>query len=286
METALAPLKVVATLALVWLMINEGLGVELRDLAGLRQRRWLLLRMFLTLDVFVPLVAWALVRSIQPDRRVAGALLLLAACPIAPLALRRIVKAGGARASATTVHLVLALLSIVTTPLTLHLLASALGFEAARIPPVSVARQVALVLLLPLGVGIAIRARWPAAAEALRRPGGRAAILLLGAALVLVLLRNARSLVDLGAREYGAMLAFCVANLMIGDRMGGKAPGERTVFALEAASRNLGLALFIASMQPHGRDALPILVPYVVVFALTSSLYLAFTRRGRPRPSG
>lgn len=265
--------KVVATVAVVWLMVTEGLGVDVRDILAIRRRLSLLLRAFLAVDVFVPLVTWALLLWIHPTRPVAGALALLAACPIAPLALRRIGKAGGSREIAAGIHVTLALLAIVTTPLTIGVLGGALGFEA-RIPPLSVARQLALALLLPLAVGLAVRARWPALAMTLRRPGGRVAIVLLAAVFLLVLVTHARALVELGLREYGAMIVFVLAALAIGHSMGGRDARERTVFALETASRNLGLTFFIASLQPNGQAALPVIVPYIVIFAVLSTVYL------------
>ncbi len=271
-------LKIASSVALVWLMFVEGMGIELRDLLGMRRRLLLLLRAFLAVDVLVPLAAWGLVLWIAPDRPIAGALVLLAACPIAPLSFYRIVKAGGAPEVVAGIHIVLALLSVVTTPWTLSLLGGALGFDV-EISPLRVARQVAFALLLPLLAGIALRALFPSLAKTLQRPGARAALLLLAAEFVIVLVTFARSILEMGLREYAAMVAFVVAALAIGHAMGGRDLRDRTVFALESASRNLGLAFFIASFIPHERPALPILVPYVVVFALITALYLRLVRQ-------
>lgn len=277
-------IKLGTTIAVVWLMLVEGLGVDPRALLDLRRRPMLFVRAFLAVDVLVPLAAWILMVLIHPLRPVVGAIVLLASCPIAPLAFRRITKAGGQRETAGAIHIELSVLAVVMTPVTIAVLGGALGFYA-EIEPAAVARQVALVLLLPLAAGITIRALWHSLAEKLRRPGGRVAFLLVIAVLVLVLVTHARALAELGLREYLAMAAFVAAALAIGHALGGRDPNERTVFALESASRNLGLALFIASVLVGEKVALPILVPYVVVFLIVTTVYLRLLRR-RPGRSG
>jgi hypothetical protein len=85
-------------------------------------------------------------------------------------------------------------------------------------------------------------------------------------------------LVELGLREYAAMAAFIVIAISIGHALGWTDPLERRIFALESASRNLGLAFFIASFLRSSQEALPILVPYVVLFAVITTIYLLLVR--------
>lgn len=270
-----------AALAIVWLMFVEGLGLDARGLFAVVRRPLFLLRAFLVVDVLVPLMAWILILWIHPDRRIVGTIALVAACPIAPLALRRITGAGARREAAGAVHLVLSALSIVTTPATLMLLGRALGYDVG-IPPLAVARLVLLVLLLPLAAGIAVRALWPSMATRLLRPAGRGALVALAVVFLLVVLTQARALVGIGIRGYAAMAAFVASALILGHISAERDPRDRVLLALEAASRNLGLAFFIASSVVGKHEALPALVPYVVVFLVVSSLYLRlFHRRWR-----
>lgn len=270
-------LKALVGLALVWLMFVEGLGVSVRDFKK-HNRQGVLLRGFIAVDVLVPVAAWLVILVVRPERPIVGALVLLAACPIAPLALMRISVAGGRREVATELHLALSAWSVVTTPVTLAIFGWAVGFQG-QVAPFAVLRQVALALLVPLLAGLAVRARWPETAEKLRRPGGRVALVLLLSVFAVVFVVYAQSLGALSLRSYGAMAAFVIAALLIGHLLGGSAPRERTVFGLEASSRNLGLAFFIASVNEHQNEALPILVPYVVVFFVITTAYLKLAPR-------
>jgi len=268
--------QVVASVALIWVMFTEGLNVDLGRLLTVRRRPLLLVRAFVAVNLLVPLGAWLLILWIEPQRRVAGALVLLAACPIAPLSLRRITRAGGEREAAVAIHLLLAMLAIASTPLTLRILGDALGFFA-QAPLGSIARQIALTVVLPLLAGIAVAARWPGPAARLRRPGGRLAFLLLALVVLLAIAAEVRAFLDLDLADYLAMAAFVLMALAMGHLVGGEGK-DRTILELECASRNIGLAFVIASLQPHVRSALPIVVPYLLIFVVISSSYLGLAR--------
>lgn len=270
-------IRILATLALLWVMFVEGLGLDFRSLGAVLRKPLFLLRAVLVVDVLVPLAAWILIVGIRPDSRVAAAVALVAACPIAPLALRRTRGAVGQVELVGAIHLCLGILSIVTTPVTLALLATALGY-AARVPAGEVARGVFLALVLPLAAGLAVGTWWPTFASGLRRLGGRVALAILALVFLLVLFSQARALADVGIRGFAAMSAFVTAALAIGHFAGSRDPRVRPIFAMEAASRNLGLAFFIAASVLGQRAALPFLVPYVVVFLFVTSIYLRVVR--------
>jgi len=275
-------IKITATVAVLWVMFVEGLGLELRSLVAILRRPRVLVHAFLVVDVLVPLAAWVLILGIRPDSRVAAAVALVAACPIAPLALRRTRGAVGQRELAGAIHLCLGILSVVTTPVTLALLATALGY-AARVPAGEVARGVFLVLVLPLAVGLTVGTWWPRLALRLRRHGGRVALAVLALVFLLVLFSQAHALAGVGLRGFATMFAFVAAALLIGHLGGPRDHRIRPIFAMEASSRNLGLAFFIAAAVMGQRAALPFLVPYVVVFLFVTSIYLRVVRSRVPR---
>jgi len=270
-------IKLLATIALLWLMFVEGAAIDLRGLLAILRRPLVLLRAFLVVDVLVPFFAWILILWIRPDARVAAAVALVAACPIAPLALRRTSGAVGRRELVGAIHLVLGVLAIVTTPVTLSLLGTALGY-GATVAAGEVARRVFLALVLPLAAGVALGTWWPRLAGRVRRFGGRGALLVLAAVFLLVLFTQARAIAGVGIRGFATMAAFVAAALLVGHLVGARDPRDRPVVAMEAASRNLGLAVFIAASVLGQRGALPFLVPYVVVFLFVTAIYLQLVR--------
>lgn len=269
--------KVLAVLSILWLMFIEGLAIERPALTQILRRPLALLRVFLVVDVLVPAIAWVLIRALQPELHVGAVIALVAACPIAPLAMRRTVHAAGQRELTASIHLLLGVLSVITTPVTLALLGTALGVSIS-VGVGSIARNVLLVVVLPLVAGMAVSAWWPSARR-LSRPGGRGALALLTVIFLLVILSEWRALAEIQLRGLATLAAFVAAALLAGHLVGASRRRDRPVVAMEAASRNLGLALYIASSQLGQRAALPFLIPYVIVFLVVSTIYLQIVRR-------
>jgi BASS family bile acid:Na+ symporter len=113
----------------------------------------LLLKSLLTVLVLVPLIAVAVIILVRPARTTAIGLLLLAVSPVAPMALKIILKAGGDREYVLNLHFILALLMIVTTPITIEILSILVGFHL-EVSPEAVAGVVGLSILLPIVSGI------------------------------------------------------------------------------------------------------------------------------------
>lgn len=129
----------------------------------------MLLRSLVAVVVLVPIAALMIILLVRPSPAVAVGLIILAACPAAPQMLVSIPKAGGKLAYITCLHLTLGVLSIITTPVTLILLAAALNFQAS-VHPYVIAEQVGTSLVLPLLLGIFFLAGFPRVAIAIRKP--------------------------------------------------------------------------------------------------------------------
>jgi BASS family bile acid:Na+ symporter len=58
-------------------------------------------------------------------------------------------------------------------------------------------------------------------------------------------------------------------------------PEERTTLALESSTRNIGLALLIASTYAPLEQALPVLIPYLVTSTILSLIYVRYEKENR-----
>lgn len=260
------------------LMFAQGLGIPLSHLAFFREHPGLLMRSLLAVVVLVPVAALLVILLVSPSPAVAVGLAILAACPAAPQMIVSIPKAGGELAYVASLHLALGALSLITTPVTLALLSDALNFRAS-VSPFAIAEQVGTSLFLPLLLGIVFLARFPHIAESMRRP-----IILIGQAIsfltvAIILLMSYHFLLQMDLRSYTAMAIMIVISLAIGHFLAPRQPEERTTLALESAARHPGLAFLIAALNFPLEKALPVFIPYLVVFAVISMLYIQWIKK-------
>jgi BASS family bile acid:Na+ symporter len=271
------PLALLATLFSQGLMLTPG-----RQMAFIRERPLLMLWSMAVVVILVPVAALIVVVLLRPSPPVSIALAILAASPAAPFQLVNIAKKGGSLVYLTALHLSLSLCAVVTVPLTLDVLAEALGFQA-DVAMNAVARTVGTMVLLPVGVGLLVRATFPAAAERTGAPLGRVAEVALYVLLVPVLIATFGLLLKLDLWSYFVMAVFIIVNLGMGLVLGPHNPNERTTLAMESGARNIGLALTIAVLNFNRERALPVLVPYIIMFVLISSIFLRWRSR---QPAG
>jgi len=170
------------------------------------------------------------------------------------------------------------LLAIVTAPVVLYLLSEALGF-AAEVSAAQVARTVGQAILLPVLLGLVVRFLWPQIADKIGPTLGKVGEIVLYVLLIPVLVRFLDLLLKMDLWSYVVMAVFIVVNLAIGHVLAPREAPERVVLAMESGARNFGLALTIGALNFSQEGALPVLVPYVILFLVISTIYL----KGRQR---
>jgi BASS family bile acid:Na+ symporter len=222
------------------------------------------------------------VRAFDLPRGVEIGIVLMAISPGAPVALRRSLGAGGHRAFAPALQIMVAVLAVVSMPVAIAAL-NHLYAGKASLEPGDVARQVFIAQLLPLGLGIAIRRITPSWTARFEPHLKRIATLLLIVLLVLVLIDIAP--VVLATRTGAAMVIVTVTALaaISGHALGGPHPATRTAVGVCAAARNPGLALLVASLNAAPPGVIPTVFAYLVLSALTLIPYVAFSRRRERR---
>ena len=67
--------------------------------------------------------------------------------------------------------------------------------------------------------------------------------------------------------------------MIIGHVLGGPDPGSRGVVAAASAMRFPALALVLAHVMPLGQQLIPVVLVYVIVAALSMTVYGAVMRR-------
>lgn len=197
------------------------------------------------------------------------------------------VKAGGASSYALGLLVAAAVLSIVFTPLAVELLGMAFGVPAGM-PAAAIARLVLLTVLVPLAAGLLAGHVAPAFGGQAAKPITQAATAMLVASALPILITAWPAIESLiGNGTLLAIAAFVLVGLAVGYLLGGPDPEDRTVLALSTASRHPGIALAIAGASfPEQKLAPAAILLYLVVSAVVSLPYLAWSKRRRARPVG
>jgi bile acid:Na+ symporter, BASS family len=246
-----------------------------------------LLAMFVVMPFFAVLLT--VVFAFHPAVEIA--LLALAVSPMPPLLLNRQAKAGGRIAYGIGLMVTAAVLSVLYVPAALSLIGRVVGLPIA-LTPGAIGRLALISVLLPLGLGMLVRAVSPTVAPHLANWSAIVAFASLGlttVVLLVVLLPTAASLIGNGTVLVFAI--FVVVGLAVGHALGGPNPDERSVLALSTACRHPAIAIAVASANfPYETRVPAAIVLYVLVNFLISVAYIVVRRRRgvvlEPRATG
>jgi bile acid:Na+ symporter, BASS family len=260
-------------------MFTQGLRLKLGGgLGTFKDRPLVMLRSLAVVIVLVPIVALAIILLFKPSPGTVIGLAILAASPAATFQLRNIYKKGGNAAYLQALHLSLALLAIITVPAVLDLLSEALGFQA-DVTVFHVGKTVVQAVLLPVVAGMVFGALFPKVAGRIESPLSRLFEIGLVLVVVLLLIRTYSLLLRMDALSYVVMIIFIVVNIGLGHVLGPRDAQERTTLAIECGERNTGLAMTIGALNFNPERTLPVMIPYIVLYMVISSLYLKWREK-------
>jgi BASS family bile acid:Na+ symporter len=231
-------------------------------------------RAVLALNVAVPVVAVVVAKLFGLPAAVKLAILAMAVSPIPPLLPRKQLKSGAHEGYVFGLLVALSLTAIVTVPVGVHVI----GRLFDRDTEIGLERVVALVgttILLPLGVGLALRTLAPRVAERLGPWLARLGNVLLVAGLVPTLLSVWPAMLSLvGDGSVLAIAAVVVLAIASGHAFGGPDYDERTALGIASAMRHPGMALAIAALNmPDVRRGMAGVLLYLVVAVVATTLY-------------
>jgi len=272
-ETSFILLALKTSLLLSVLAI--GLTASFADATYLLRRPRELLLAMLSMNVMMPIVAFAIVRMFDLNPAVKIALVALSVSPVPPIfpnAARK--KASGSGDYTIGLLVATSLLAIVVVPTAMKMFERLTGLPlgmSAR----SIATMVLGATIAPLVVGIALRAVAGTGIERVAKVVGTVALICLVASFLPILFQAARPLAALvGDGTLGSMTLFALTGALIGHGLGGPTAANRRVLALATASRHPGMAIAIAHANfPEQRLAIVAILLYLIVSAIAFAIY-------------
>jgi BASS family bile acid:Na+ symporter len=226
-------------------MLAMGLSLTVPEIvAPLRNVRLVILALAVNF-IAVPLVVWGIQAVMNLDQDIYIGLLLMATAAGAPFLPKLAQAAKGNAAFSVGLMVLLMVVTIIYMPIVLPLFLS--GVE---INPWDIARSLIVMMLIPLGIGLFMKARWPDTANGLQPLMSSAssfAILLLLVGAIILQWESIVSLIGTGGIV--AIVIFLAISFVLGYFAGGSDPGTRSVMGLGTAQRNLSAALVVGAQN-------------------------------------
>lgn len=276
-------IPLIFTVSLAALVIAVGMDAGWDDLLHLFRRPLLLVKAILAVNVIVPLAAVLLVFVFPLTPIAKAGVLLMAVSPVPPLVPGKELKVGAGKPYAYGLYVALILLAIVFVPLTVAIVARLYGADVA-IPPSMIARNVALTVLAPLAVGLAIgRLAAPAFVHKFVPILRTVAMILLLLALIPMLVVVWPAMLHLiGNGTVLAMALTAAIALGAGHLLGGPNLPDRAALAVTAATRHPGIALMIATANNADKRVQAAIVGMLLVGLIVSIPYQLWLKRRAP----
>jgi len=246
-------------------MLSMGLSLTTKQIIEpLKNARLVILALAVNF-ILVPVVAVVLTLLFPLEEPLRIGLILLSTAAGAPFLPKLVEMAKGNTAFSVGLMVLLMVVTIIFLPLVLPLL---LG--DVEVNPWDIAQSLIFMMLIPLAIGLFIKARYDDAAAKMQPTFGQASNIAILALLVLGLVLNFKDMIALvGSWGILAGIIYVVFALVIGYFLGGSDPGIKNVMGLGTAQRNLSAALVVAAQNFDTN-----VITYIMVFSVIGFVIL------------
>ncbi|NEQ43956.1 MAG: bile acid:sodium symporter family protein [Leptolyngbya sp. SIOISBB] len=239
-------ISVLANLATLIFVISSmlalGLSLTVQQIIQPLKNVNLVARALTVNFVLVPLVAYLLKTVIPLDPSLGVGLILLATAAGAPFLPKLAQAAKADVAFSVGLMVLLMVVTVVYVPLVLPLL-----LPGVAVNPLDIARSLIILMLIPLAIGLVMKARYPDIAASLQPQMAQASTVSLLAVFVLMLVLNFSTMIAaIGSGAIIVAIIFILVSLALGYFLGPTA-GTRPVMGLGTAQRNIAAAMVVAT---------------------------------------
>lgn len=226
-------------------MLAMGLSLTIKQIMDpLKEVRTVLLALLANF-VLVPALAYLITIVIPLDDGLAIGLIIAGAAAGAPFLPKLVQVAKGNAAFSVGLMTLLMVVTVIYLPLMLPVL-----LPGASVSPWDIAQSLIFTMLLPLGIGLFIKARYTETAASLQPHMSQISSLAIVLMLVTILALQFSTIIGtIGSGGILAALLFLIGSLVIGLLLGGKEAGMRSVMGLGTAQRNLAAAMLVAAQN-------------------------------------
>jgi predicted Na+-dependent transporter len=246
-------------------MVAMGLGLTVdRILQPLRDLRTVLLLLAANF-VVVPIVAVVSARLLPMEQATATALVIYGCCAGAPFLPKLAQAVKGDVALAVGAMVLLMVVTVIYAPIVLPV-----AVEGVTVDAWQIASSLVLFMLVPLGIALAVQARYPDLAAGWVGPAGQISTTALVIGIAAGLFVSWREILgSIGSWVFIGTAILLVAALLAGYLAGtGRSSGTRHVTMLGTGQRNISAALVVASSLGGDVTVLSLVAGLVIVVSL------------------
>ncbi|MBO3741434.1 bile acid:sodium symporter family protein [Actinoplanes flavus] len=279
-------------IALGIIMLGLGLGLTVADFRRVGRYPKPALIALACQALLLPAFCFGLVVALDLEPELAVGMMLLAASPGGTTANLYSHLFGGHVALNVTLTAVNSVLAVVTLPVVVNLSAGYLLADSTSIGlQFDKVLQVFAIVLVPVAIGMAIRALREGLADRLARPVKILSVIVLVAVIAGTLLKERDNIVEYLAAVGVAVLIFNVVSLAVGygaPRLAGAGRRESIAAGMEIGIHNSTLAITVAvspALLNSTEMAIPGAVYGIVMFFTAAAFGYLVTRPRATRPS-
>ena len=261
--------------------LSVGLGLTVPQIAAPLRNGRLVALSLLANFVLAPVAAIGLSKLLGLDQPLAVGLLLVGIAGGAPFLLKLADLAKADMAFAVGLMVVLMVITVGYMPIVLPRL-----LEGVSVNPANIARSLILLMLIPLALGLALRAWLPPGAARARAFVAPVSSISMIFVVVLTTAGHLGSMLTiLGSFGILAALLFVAVCFGIGWILGGPGDDTRGVLSLGTAQRNTAAALVVAG-QNFDDAKVVVMITVVMIVSFVVLMPLARLLSGRARQAG
>ena len=263
-------------------MLAMGLSLTIKQIVDpLRNLRVVLLALLANF-ILVPALAYLITVVIPLDDGLATGLIIVGTAAGAPFLPKLVQLAKGNAAFSVGLMTLLMVVTVIYLPIVLPLL-----LPGASVNPLDIAQSLVFSMLLPLGIGQFVKARYPEIAASLQPHMSQISSLAIVLMLVTILVLEFSTIIGtIGTGGILAALVFVGGSLAIGLLLGGKDAGMRPVMGLGTAQRNLSAAMLVAAQNFAKDPNVLVMVMLVAILGLVLLGVVAGEMGKRAQPAG
>jgi len=218
----------------------------------------------------MPLVALALAKLLWLDEPLGVGLLLLGCAAGAPFLPKLAQLSKGNLPFAVGAMVLLMIITVGYLPIVLPLL-----LPEVTVNPFKIAQSLIVLMLLPLGVGLLMNARWGGLSAHIKPYLDRLSSISLMLLILLISIVNFDKVLQVfGRRGILAAVLFIACGSLLGWLIGGPKDDTRRVLALGTGQRNIAAALVVGS-QSFTDQEVTVMVVVVAIIGLVTLMPLA-----------
>ena len=242
-------------------MMAMGLSLTMAEILEPLKNTSLVIKALIANFILVPLLGFVLTRLMPVPEGAAVGLLIVACAAGAPFLPKLVQVAKGDVAFGVGLMTLLMVVTVIFMPIVLPLL-----LQGVQVDALAIASALFFQMLVPLAIGLFIRARYEEIAAHIQPIFSQASNFALIALFVLGLILGFNSFVGaFGSWSILSSLLLIIGAVIIGYLLGGPGMNTRSVVSLGTGQRNLAAAMIVASGNFSDPDVLTVVMIVAII---------------------